>query len=90
MKRYSIVVSGRVQGVGFRFFAFSQGIRSGLTGWVRNLDNGTVELEVQGNDEKLSLYLNTIKKGNRFIRVDEIKKEEIPCDFNESDFKISN
>lgn len=90
MKRYSILVNGRVQGVGFRFFANSQAIHLRLTGWVKNLDNGMVQIEVQGSDERISLFLDTIKKGNMFIRVDGIKKEEIPLSLNEKNFKTLN
>ena len=46
MKRYYIIVEGRVQGVGFRYFVQSIAAGYGLTGWVRNLDNGMVDMEV--------------------------------------------
>ena len=49
MVRYYIIVEGRVQGVGFRFFCTMNARTTDLTGWVRNMDNGMVEMEVQRN-----------------------------------------
>ena len=46
--RKHIVFYGRVQGVGFRYYAVNKANQLGLTGWVKNLPDGTVELEVQG------------------------------------------
>ena len=51
--RQHIVVRGRVQGVGFRFFTRSAARRHGLRGWVRNCADGTVELEAQGEAAEL-------------------------------------
>ena len=50
MVRYYIIVDGRVQGVGFRFFCTMNARILDLTGWVRNMDNGMVEMEVQGEE----------------------------------------
>ena len=50
MIRYYIIVDGRVQGVGFRFFCTMTARKYDLTGWVRNMENGMVEMEVQGDD----------------------------------------
>ena len=46
--RKHIVFYGRVQGVGFRYYAVNKANQLGLTGWVKNLPDGTVEMEVQG------------------------------------------
>ncbi|MDU2264977.1 acylphosphatase [Clostridium celatum] len=86
MNRYYIVVEGRVQGVGFRFFCSMTAKPLDLTGWVRNMDNGMVELEVQGSDESIEKFIRTIKKGNRFIRVDELYQKKIPIIPNERTF----
>ena len=48
-----------------------------LTGWVRNMENGMVEMEVQGDDSSITKYIKDIKKGNRFIRVDELYQKKI-------------
>ena len=79
MIRYHIILDGRVQGVGCRFFCELTANKYSLTGWVRNLDNGMVELEVQGEESSVSKFIFTITAGNRFIRVDDynIKKKEV-------------
>ena len=89
MIRYHIILDGRVQGVGCRFFCQMNASSLSLTGWVRNLDNGMVELEVKGNDDSVNKYISTITKGNRFIRVDDysIKKKDLIS--NERSFKTT-
>ena len=77
MVRYYIIVEGRVQGVGFRFFCTMHARTTDLTGWVRNMDNGMVEMEVQGEEKEIEKFIKTIKKGNRFIRVDELYQKKI-------------
>ncbi len=87
VSRYSVTAKGRVQGVGFRFFVTSQAIRYGLTGWVKNLDDGSVRFEVQGPESKISLFLDEITEGNRFIRVDTLDREAISARLGEHDFR---
>lgn len=77
MIRYYIIVDGRVQGVGFRFFCTMNARTLDLTGWVRNMDNGMVEMEVQGEEFSIEKFIRNIKKGNRFIRVDELSQKKI-------------
>ena len=79
MVRYYVILDGRVQGVGCRFFCQMTANTYSLTGWVRNLDNGMVELEVQGDESSVSKFISTVIKGNRFIRVDDyhIKKKNV-------------
>lgn len=56
-------ISGRVQGVGFRFFAVNQASQYGVTGWVRNLMDGRVEIEAEGEMEKLRMFLEDVRRG---------------------------
>ena len=70
-RRY--VVSGRVQGVGFRFFAEEAGRREGLRGWVRNLPDGRVEITAEGDTEALTRFEIAVRQGPRGARVDEVK-----------------
>ena len=58
-----VLVSGRVQGVGFRYFIFRAGVAGGLTGWVRNLENGTVEARAEGSRASIERWLLALKKG---------------------------
>lgn len=86
MVRYYIIVDGRVQGVGFRFFCTMTAKNYDLTGWVRNMENGMVEMEVQGDDSSITQYIKDIKKGNRFIRVDELHQKKMELIPNERTF----
>jgi acylphosphatase len=88
MKRFHIIVSGRVQGVGFRSFTHYEAIKRQLTGWVRNNDDGTVELEVQGDDEILSSFMEKLRQGTPFSRVSGLETTEIPPIANEKSFRI--
>ena len=57
------LVSGRVQGVGFRFFAERAARETGVKGWVRNLPDGRVETVAEGNEEAVTRYFERIGKG---------------------------
>lgn len=61
-----------MQGVGFRWFAKETADSLGLAGWVRNLEDGSVEAEAQGTDEKLDEFVARLKTGNPAARVDSI------------------
>lgn len=88
MLRYYIRVSGRVQGVGFRYFVQYTASLLNLTGWVRNLDDDSVEMEVQGQEEMLNAFINKIRKGNGFSRVDDFPIHKLPLIDEEKSFKI--
>jgi acylphosphatase len=79
IKRYKAVITGNVQGVGLRVFVVDNASKLGITGWVRNMADGTVEMEAQGNPDKLDQLFATIKKGNFIIKVDNIDYTEIDC-----------
>lgn len=73
MKRYHVIVEGQVQGVGFRGFVTLQAQRRHLTGSVKNMSNGMVEIFVQGDEQQIDDFLAAVAKGDgRFIRVDDI------------------
>jgi acylphosphatase len=70
--RAHILIEGRVQGVGYRAFAHKNAIREGLSGWVQNLSDGLVELEVQGPRESIELFLLALRKGPSLAHVDQL------------------
>ncbi len=78
MKRYFIIFDGRVQGVGFRSYVQMQAITHHCTGWIRNMENGKVEMELQGSIADIDHILRILKEGNMFIRVDDYVLKEIP------------
>lgn len=89
MVRYSIIVDGRVQGVGFRYFTQMIAMRNNLTGWCKNLDNGKVQMEVQGTEENIITFINAIKKGNNFSRVDDMDLNELNVKEDEKKYRIT-
>ncbi|MBU5459008.1 acylphosphatase [Anaerostipes sp. MSJ-23] len=89
MVRYYFRFIGRVQGVGFRFFVCMNAERCHLTGWVRNLPDGSVEAEVQGTKVSIQQFLEQTKNdGHRFIRIDEVQSEERSLKDGEKKFKV--
>ncbi|MDR0497807.1 MAG: acylphosphatase [Treponema sp.] len=69
-------VRGRVQGVGFRYSTVREAHRLRLNGWVRNADNGDVEVWAEGPPEKLAAFLEWLEKGPQFSRVTSVEKED--------------
>ncbi len=63
------LISGRVQGVGFRYFAKDVADREGVTGWVRNLPDGRVEAQVEGEDEAVTRVERALRHGPGGARV---------------------
>ena len=66
------IVSGRVQGVGFRWFARDAATREGVTGWVRNLPDGDVEALVEGEAEAVTRMERALRSGPRGARVENV------------------
>jgi acylphosphatase len=66
------LISGRVQGVGFRYFTVDVARRAGATGWVRNLPDGSVEAFVEGDDEAVTRIERAFRSGRRGARVDTV------------------
>lgn len=71
MKRFYIIFKGQVQGVGFRWTAAQIAYKYNLTGWVRNLDDGDVELQIQGNENELYQALKELQTSRRYIIIDD-------------------
>ncbi len=83
MIRIHVSVYGRVQAVGFRYFTFQLAHQYELTGWVRNLDDGSVEIESQGDSETIEKFLTDLRAGNGYSRVNDIhfyKTQLVPND----------
>jgi acylphosphatase len=81
-RAYRLWVSGRVQGVGFRWFARRAALGLGLTGRVRNLPDGRVEVEVAGAPDRLDTFRQQLREGpsgSRVTRLDEIELSGVPA-----------
>jgi len=73
MKRLQAVVHGRVQGVGFREFVRHEAATRGITGYVRNSDDGQrVEVVAEGDEQRLAELVQALHEGPRFARVERV------------------
>lgn len=88
MIRRHIIFYGRVQGVGFRFRSSMIATELGLTGWVRNSSDGTVEMEVQGDGASISRLIHELQN-DRFIVITDIESEPRPVKEHEARFRTS-
>lgn len=70
------LVTGRVQGVGFRYFALEVAQLEGLTGWVRNLPDGRVEIQAEGEREAVDRLERHIRRGPPASRVDRVDVDD--------------
>ncbi len=76
MKHIDISVSGKVQGVFFRQSAKAKAEELGITGYAKNMDDGTVYIEAEGEKEKLKIFLEWCKSGPAHARVEDISLRE--------------
>lgn len=87
--RYSIRFYGRVQGVGFRFTAKYAATSLALTGWVKNLDDGSVLMEIQGSPLRIDKLLMKLNRDN-YIRIDHIARTRIDPIEGEKSFRVAD
>lgn len=89
-QRVDLIVSGRVQGVGFRYYAYDEAIRIGVVGYVRNLYDGDVEVVAEGTKEQLRELIQAIKRGPAFARVVEVCENWEPARGQFREFRITH
>ncbi len=85
-RRYTVL--GRVQGVGFRWFVEREARLLGVSGWVRNRADGTVEVLAAGTNEQLGTLYKKLREGPRAARVDDVEVEEAAPLNDTSTFRI--
>ena len=83
-----IVITGRVQGVGFRYWLYKAAVRHNIYGWVRNKISGEVEALVIGNDTDINNLIKLCKKGSPLSKVTKIKVQNYPKEFLKKSFNI--
>jgi len=88
IKRVRVIISGRVQGVGFRYFTQREGERFGLVGWVKNLPNGDVEAEAEGDEAQVDTFVEAIRRGPPASRILNYQINEIPANHRDMGFDI--
>jgi acylphosphatase len=85
-RRY--LISGRVQGVGFRYFTEAAAAREGLHGWVRNLPDGRVEIDVEGEAEAMERFERNVRHGPPGARVSDVQVDDGVPQRRESGFSV--
>jgi acylphosphatase len=75
-----ITITGRVQGIGYRDWARATGQQLGLTGWVRNRTDGSVEALVVGDERAVGQMIDACRRGPALARVEEIDVEPVDLD----------
>jgi acylphosphatase len=85
-RRY--VITGRVQGVGFRWFTHDAAARAGVHGWVRNLADGSVEVVAEGDQAAVDGLEAAVRRGPSSARVERFDAEEIAPTGRTAGFEI--
>ena len=88
IKRYHFVIEGRVQGVSYRMSAQISAQKIGVTGWVRNLRSGQVEMVAEGEPAQLEQLLEWAWQGPNFAQVTDISLEKLTATGEFSQFEI--
>lgn len=89
LKRLHLIIHGRVQGVGFRWYTREKALELGLVGWVRNNPNGTVEIVAEGEETELKKLRDWCVEGPRFAMVERMEEKwEDICENDLIDFNI--
>lgn len=86
--RAHVVVSGLVQGVGFRYFVYHRAKSFGLAGYVRNIYSGEVEIEIEGDRSMIEEFIKEVKVGPRAAHIKDLKIEWITCSKSYTNFEI--
>ena len=76
MEARRFFIAGRVQGVGYRYFAERSAVETGVTGWARNLDDGRVEVHANGTAAQLDDFEGRLRTGPRFADVRAVESLE--------------
>jgi acylphosphatase len=88
MERKHMIIKGHVQGVGFRGFTQSAASDIGVTGWVRNDNNGTVEIEAQADPDRLERFLRIMRQGSSWSHIQEVKVNTLHVREDEHEFRV--
>ena len=90
IKNMRIIVTGNVQGVGFRAFIRNRALKNSICGWARNLDDGSVEALLSGSQENLDKFIPIIKNGTPWSRVSDVRINFVDIDDDFTSFEIKD
>jgi len=82
------LIAGRVQGVGFRFFAEAAAAREGVHGYIRNLPDGRVEARIEGDQEAVDRVEMALRRGPAGARIEAFEAEPSTPDYHATGFSI--
>ena len=88
LTRAHIIITGRVQGVGYRYFTIRRAEQLGLKGWVKNLYNGVVETEVEGDKSDIKTLIEYLWQGPSLSRVTDVKVNWLNYTGEYNDFSV--
>lgn len=89
MKEMRLIrIHGKVQGVGYRFFATRIARRLGLKGYIQNLRDGSVEAVVEGEPDKINEWIEELREGPRYAEVSKIDQERRDFQGKYGDFDV--
>jgi acylphosphatase len=88
LKAVHILISGRVQGVGFRWFVEQRAEEHAVVGFVKNLPDGQVEVLAQAKAEALEIFCEQLRQGPAFARVDHLMVEDVAVDSSLRSFRV--
>lgn len=84
-----VIVKGRVQGVGFRWFTREKARNLGLTGYVRNLPNGNVEIWAEGEQQDINDLIHLLRQGPSWSQVTDLEIDEVQSQGKYDDFNVA-
>ncbi len=87
---YKIIIQGRVQGVGYRWFAMQMAQKFNVNGHVSNLINGDVEVFVQGDDPSVQEFISQLRQGPSFSQVTNLIINDANFDQDLNQFKVKH
>ena len=88
MIHYEIRITGRVQGVGFRQFVKIKAHEFNISGWVKNMRDGSVFVKAEGDEKDMEPFIDHLKRGPSMSRVDNFLKDKMNVTSGFSDFGI--
>lgn len=89
-KQAHIIVQGTVQGVGYRYFTLKTARELGILGWVRNREDGSVELEVEGEEDTIKDFAADIGRKHPWAKIQNIEIQWKPFEGKYQNFEISH
>ncbi len=88
MRKIKLILSGRVQDIGYRYFVRSKAQLFNINGWIKNMSSGEVVIIAEGKDEALNQFKKICKEGPLFANIDTFEEEDLEFRNEFDDFKV--